>query len=537
MQGGFLQYDTPDQIQAYTLQAPYAACRCCPTSACRSATVGDAAMRALTTPGALSAFAGACVASSVAHNLTGFMMDFEPASTTVSAAEYSRCHPCHCNEDARAWEATQGGPGRLGDPRQLERVQGLWRNLYATMDYYPTGGLTRKPVDAILGAGIPASKLSIGGGPPRAGQSGDELPRVRQNRSIRRLTSVVPSQQGRPRVNISSMVVMPDEPGGHSRDERLPQGKVGDCKTDDAPSGSTLYISNNGSDSADDGPASAWKSLRKARAAVLQRAARCMARGSVWRGQLHIQTGNAAPDDVRRVERRPCPAALRRVAICFCAVRLEPSTRQRHVWVMDSVGAKYAEIMDRDASSEFDLRDIGNLILGGEKSVGWRVWAPAELKQDVDYAASINSHLRGHNETKLLFFSPAGNPAVVHGFDRVRVDELRGGRPDQLQQRVERDCRVAGGQALGIVCDGRREHERFPRRPTATVAGEACIEPGPRWRNPLECTRYGNGLDVWEWAYDVEIARNRVWEVYDTGFTNQGTADNYTGGTSAIITT
>ena len=60
-------------------------------------------------------------------------------------------------------------------------------------------------------------------------------------------------------------------------------------------------------------------------------------------------------------------------------------------------------------------------------------------------------------------------------------------------------------------------------------AGGACIQNTARFkRNPLECLRYGNGLDVWEWASNVEISDNRVWECYDTGFTNQGTSDNYT---------
>eukprot|EP01052_Picozoa_sp_SAG31_P055746 SAG31_NODE_15569_length_748_cov_1.265023_1_plen_107_part_10 len=59
-------------------------------------------------------------------------------------------------------------------------------------------------------------------------------------------------------------------------------------------------------------------------------------------------------------------------------------------------------------------------------------------------------------------------------------------------------------------------------------AGGACIQNTARFkRNPLECLRYGNGLDIWEWSSNVEISDNRLWECYDTGFTNQGTSDNY----------
>ena len=46
--GGFLQYDTPDQIQAYTLQAPYTGLPVLPNIGMSlSTTVGDAAMGVL----------------------------------------------------------------------------------------------------------------------------------------------------------------------------------------------------------------------------------------------------------------------------------------------------------------------------------------------------------------------------------------------------------------------------------------------------------------------------------------------------------
>jgi hypothetical protein len=58
--------------------------------------------------------------------------------------------------------------------------------------------------------------------------------------------------------------------------------------------------------------------------------------------------------------------------------------------------------------------------------------------------------------------------------------------------------------------------------------GGCCIRPGPRFkRNPLECTRYGNSMDIWEHAENVEVYDNRMWEAYDTGITPQGTTGLY----------
>jgi hypothetical protein len=46
-------------------------------------------------------------------------------------------------------------------------------------------------------------------------------------------------------------------------------------------------------------------------------------------------------------------------------------------------------------------------------------------------------------------------------------------------------------------------------------AGGCCIVPGPRFkRNPRECTRYGNHIDIWQQAENVELYNNRLVHVY-----------------------
>jgi len=34
--------------------------------------------------------------------------------------------------------------------------------------------------------------------------------------------------------------------------------------------------------------------------------------------------------------------------------------------------------------------------------------------------------------------------------------------------------------------------------------------------------RYGNGIQFWQGAQDIEVYDNRVWQMYDTPVTNQG---------------
>ena len=291
----------------------------------------------------------------------------------------------------------------------------------------------------------------------------------------------------------------------------------------------SFYVdSERGNDAASgDSPSSAWRSLHKARAAALQPGDQMLfARGSVWRGQVRAQTGNATHRTMYGAYGDPSlPKPLFLGSLSASAEsdweREQPGS---DVWVMRSVGKKYAAIMDRDMKNyeEFDLRDIGNVIFVGgnsRSSVGFRVWARNELlKQDQwYYAASINSHLRGRNETALYLYSPAGNPATVHtdgiecawmNFDQadlIAVDGVSYVTIESLEVWGSGSSAVGGGNMSHFVL----------RHCDISFAGGACIEPGPRFkRNPLECTRYGNGVDIWEAASDVEIYSNRLWECY-----------------------
>jgi hypothetical protein len=211
--GGFLQYDTPAQIQAYTLPAPYTGIPVLPNIGMSlSTTVGDAAMLVLTTDlKALSAFADACVTASVVHNLTGLMIDYEPVSATVTAADYAeviRVITVKMHAHGKQFGVFLAGWGILGN---WSAYKDCGADLFATMDYYPTGGSPGTPVkvDAILSAGIPAANLSIG--MATTGWNQSSLRSYLAYVKSRFITQIdvwwCPPTKNDPRVNISSAMV------------------------------------------------------------------------------------------------------------------------------------------------------------------------------------------------------------------------------------------------------------------------------------------------------------------------------------------
>jgi hypothetical protein len=212
--GSFLQYDTPDQIRAYTTQAPYAGRPVLPNIGMSlSTTVGDAAMKVLTSDQvALDAFAESCVQTAIRNNLTGFMLDYEPGSSTTitTAAQYAEVVSVVAAEmhaHGKQLGIFLAGWGILGN---WSAYVNCGVDVVATMDYYPTGGSPGTPtkVDAILSAGIPAEKLSIG--IATTGWNESALTSYLKYIGSRHISQIdvwwCPPSKTDPRVNISSMV-------------------------------------------------------------------------------------------------------------------------------------------------------------------------------------------------------------------------------------------------------------------------------------------------------------------------------------------
>jgi hypothetical protein len=64
--------------------------------------------------------------------------------------------------------------------------------------------------------------------------------------------------------------------------------------------------------------------------------------------------------------------------------------------------------------------------------------------------------------------------------------------------------------------------------------GGGCLEAGPRFHNPKECTRFGNGIEFSDWGgpparitENNELYGNRLWEIYDAALSPQGGGNYY----------
>lgn len=267
-------------------------------------------------------------------------------------------------------------------------------------------------------------------------------------------------------------------------------------------------------------PEAPWQTLHRARQQRLRPAdSMLFVRGGVWRGQLNTQGGNATHRLLYGAYGDP---ALPKPRFLGSLSASSPSdwtpTAAPHVWSCD-VAAKYSTITRHKLDApNFDLRDIGNAILDSEKLVGTRVWAPSELRAQNDwyYNASIMPRAApeiSRNTTQLLFFSPAGNPATVHN-NWIELAWMNFGQADLIAVNnighltIENlDVRYTGSSAIG----GGNMSEFVLRGCEISWAGGCCIVPGPRFkRNPRECTRYGNHIDIWEQAENVEVYNNRL---------------------------
>jgi hypothetical protein len=148
------------------------------------------------------------------------------------------------------------------------------------------------------------------------------------------------------------------------------------------------------------------------------------ARGGVWRGTLDASTGNATHTTRYAAYGDPSlPKPLLLGSLPASAESDWRRTGRAGVWAAD-VAAKWAAVSgEAKGSPHFSLGDIGNLILGdgAAGAAGWRVWDPSELEAQDQwfFAGSLPAALVNHsvplNESTLLFFSPKGNPAAVHG--------------------------------------------------------------------------------------------------------------------------
>jgi hypothetical protein len=133
-----------------------------------------------------------------------------------------------------------------------------------------------------------------------------------------------------------------------------------------------------------------------------------------------------------------------------------------------------------------------------------------------------------------MFFSPKGNPAIVHGALECALKSRVGTVLDlyNVSNVVMESLDVRYAATLGLhIGGGRGVQSAVVRSCDFAWIGGGCLQPGPRWkRNGLECTRSGNGIEISDWSWTapgpnnsgIELAGLRLWEIYDAAISAQG---------------
>jgi hypothetical protein len=183
-------------------------------------------------------------------------------------------------------------------------------------------------------------------------------------------------------------------------------------------------------------------------------------------------------------------------------------------------------------SAPSDLRDVGNIILDDEAGVGRKRYTMDELMVQNDFFYNTSSQ-------RLYFATAAGNPASVHRTMECALYLFTTSAPIVVQNAShvvieDLDVRYTGGNALNAGAGGGfGVRDLIIRRCGFSWIGGGCLIPAPRWkRDPHECTRFGNGIEISSWTCppqrqrkemsNIEIYGNRFWEVYDAAISPQG---------------
>ena len=315
------------------------------------------------------------------------------------------------------------------------------------------------------------------------------------------------------------------------------------AKTDDDSSkhvqsaGRTFYVDSHDGDDNRTGSsaAAAWRSLHRVNKEALRGGDSVLfRRGCVWRGaSLHGQSGDVENGHVRfgawGDASAPKPQLLGSVS---AAAPSDWTAIRDGVW-----RANLTELWARAGGQIAQITDVGNIVLRGgtpaaNLTAARKVWAASELARPADFYYNFSFREIPDDAGSLLVLSPHGNPATVFGgfvevavMTRSHAVVTNAGVSFAIYEDL--DIRYAGGDGMY----GGSVSNFIVRRCDLSWIGGGCLESGPRWKNPLECTRFGNGIEFPDFqesgafhahTQNIELYQNRLWEVYDAALSPQG---------------
>lgn len=235
-------------------------------------------------------------------------------------------------------------------------------------------------------------------------------------------------------------------------------------------------------------------------------------RGQTWRGRLRPSSDGAvgAPITFSSYGDAALPKpSLLGSTDCSAVAKWKPVPGVPNVW-------QFADVLTGRGGAG-DFVDVGNLFLRGGAAMGIKKWDLASLTSQDDFWFDYNGFYPPSSTLRLYMYSVV-NPATRHGSIECALNndivDLSGRRHIVVER-----LSIKYGSANGVLAQN-AQYLTIQDMDVSYVGGGLLY-----WIQAPCCTplRYGNGIQFWSNVQHVLVQRNRVWEIYDTGITNQST--------------
>lgn len=251
---------------------------------------------------------------------------------------------------------------------------------------------------------------------------------------------------------------------------------------------STYYVDNNSGSDLNSGlsPTSAWQSLIQVNAFTFLPADSILfKRTGQWRGQLFPQSGNATSQIVYGSYGTGTKPEF------LGSLNKGNATD----WVFD--GSNIWHCVDTFVT------DVGNMIFNTASSFGIKKWSSAGMTQQGDYWFDKTSYV-------LRMYSTA-NPATIYSDIECAI-RLHIIDEDSMSYISYSNLSIKYGGSHGIG-GGNTHHINISDCDISFMGGGD--------QDGINDIRFGNGIEFWGNAHDNLVERCRIWEIYDSGVTNQ----------------
>jgi hypothetical protein len=153
--------------------------------------------------------------------------------------------------------------------------------------------------------------------------------------------------------------------------------------------------------------------------------------------------------------------------------------------------------------------NVGNIVFENN-TVGIKKWNSSDLAKNDDYWSDDTNNL-------LKIYSE-GNPAARHG--NIEICSTQSALIQVGCSNVTiQDFELKYGSRHGVQISNSRS---MPMNVTIRNCEISWIGGSHLKGFGTSPTRYGNGIEIWDKAKNIIIEQNKIWEIWDTGITNQG---------------